>query len=418
MSKRMKGEMIMIGIVLALAVMILPGLALSAAKEPIRIGFITPVSGTFAADGEFMRNGFSMYLEKINYEVAGRKIEVIDEDDKADPRTGLIKAQRLVEEKKVHMVAGVMASNVAYALRDYVVGHKIPLIITNAGADGLTQGDFSPYIFRSSFSNSEAGHPFGDWAYKKGVRRLTILTSDYSAGYEHIGGACRTFKDAGGEIVDEIYAPLGCIDFAPYLSTISADKTDGVLCFLAGVDSLNAIKQFAQYGLKGKVALYSLGSLMEHLLPEMGDAPLGDVDCHQYMPSLNLTTKTHLEFVNTFKKKYNRPVNFVCEGSYVGAQLIVKALESIQGNVEDTNAFMKAMETVNIEAPRGPVRLDQYHNPVQNEYISVLKKKGNEYTYEIMETIPNVSQFWKWTPEEFMKMPAYKDMKGKWATRK
>ena len=95
MSKRMKGEMVMIGIVLAFALMILPGSALSAAKEPIRIGFISPVSGTFAADGEFMRNGFAMYLEKVNYEVAGRKIEVIDEDDKTDPRTGLIKAQAI-----------------------------------------------------------------------------------------------------------------------------------------------------------------------------------------------------------------------------------------------------------------------------------------------------------------------------------
>jgi branched-chain amino acid transport system substrate-binding protein len=418
MSKRMRGEMVMIGIVLAFALMILPGSALSAAKEPIRVGFITPVSGTFAADGEFMRNGFSMYLEKVNYEVAGRKIEVIDEDDKADPRTGLIKARRLVEEKQVHMVAGVMASNVAYAIKDYVVSNKVPFIITNAGADDLTSRDFSPYVFRSSFSNSEAGHAFGDWAYKKGYRRLTILTSDYSAGYEHIGSACKVFKDAGGEIVEEIYAPLGCIDFAPYLSRISADKTDGVVCFLAGVDSLNAVKQFAQYGLKGKVALFALGSFMEHLIPEMGDAALGAIDCHHYMPSYNLTSKEHLEFVNTFKKKYNRPVNFVCEGSYVGAQLIVKALESIQGNVEDTNAFMKALETVNIVAPRGPVKLDQYHNPVHNEYISVLKKKGNDYYYEIMETYPNVSQFWKWSPEEFIKMPAYKDMKGKWATRK
>ena len=71
--------------------------------------------------------------------------------------------------------------------------------------------DFSPYVFRSSFSNSQAGHVFGDWAYKKGYRRLTILTSDYSAGYEHIGSACKVFKDAGGEIVEEIYAPLGTL---------------------------------------------------------------------------------------------------------------------------------------------------------------------------------------------------------------
>jgi branched-chain amino acid transport system substrate-binding protein len=417
MRRSLKGKMVVMGIVLAVALMILPGLALSAAKEPIRIGFITPISGTFSADGDFMRQGFEMYLEKVNYQVAGRKIQVVNEDDKTDPRTGLIKARRLVEEDKVHMIAGVMASNVAYAIKDYVVDNKIPLIITNAGADDLTSRDFSPYVFRSSFTNSQTGHVFGDWAYKKGYRRLTVLTSDYSAGYEHIGSACKVFKDAGGTIVEEIYAPLGTMDFAPYLSRIGPDKTDGVICFLAGVDSLNAVKQFAQYGLKGKVALFSLGSFMEHLLPGMGDAALGVVDSHQYMPSYNLKTKEHLEFVNTYKKKYNKPVNFVCEGSYVGAQLIVKALESIKGNVEDKNAFLKAMEAVDIVAPRGPVKLDQYHNPVQNEYISVLKKKDGQYYYEVTETYPNVSQFWKWSPEEFKKMPAYKDMKGKWAAK-
>ena len=92
MKKGMKGKRVGMGMVLFLALMILPGMALSAAKEPIRIGFITPISGTFAADGEYMRQGFSMYMEKVNYEVAGRKIQVIHEDDKADPRTGLIKA--------------------------------------------------------------------------------------------------------------------------------------------------------------------------------------------------------------------------------------------------------------------------------------------------------------------------------------
>ena len=108
MIRTMKGGIVMIGIVLTLALTILPGLASAAEKEqePIRIGYLSTSSGTFAADGEFIRNGFELFLEKVNYKVAGRKIEVLHEDDKMDPRTGLVKAKRLVEERKVHMVAG------------------------------------------------------------------------------------------------------------------------------------------------------------------------------------------------------------------------------------------------------------------------------------------------------------------------
>jgi branched-chain amino acid transport system substrate-binding protein len=409
----MKGKGVMVGIVLTFLFLVLPGLASS--QEPIKIGYLSTSSGTFAADGEFIRNGFELFLQKVNYKVGGRKIEVLHEDDKMDPRTGLVKAKRLVEENKVHMISGVVPSSIAYAIKDYLVSNKIPFIIANAGADDLTQRDFSPYVFRSSFSNSQHSHVLGDWLYKKGHRRLIMLTSDYSAGYEHIGGVCRVFTNAGGEIVEEIYTPLGTMDFAPYLSRISPDRADGVVCFLGGVDSVNIVKQYAQYGLKGKIPLYSLHMVMEHLQPEMGDAALGMVDCSGYMPSLNLKSKEHLDFVKTYQDKFGKWPNFVSEGGYVAAQIIVKGLELIRGNVEDTDAFIKGMEKAEIVAPRGPLKIDKFHNPIENFYISVLKKT---YDLEIAETYPNISQFWKWSPEEFMKMTSYKEMKGKWAKGK
>ena len=413
MVRTMKGKGVMIGIVLVFLFMVFPGLAFS--QEPIKIGYLSTSSGTFAADGEFIRQGFELYLENVGFKAGGRKIEVLHEDDKMDPRTGLVKAKRLVEENKVHMVSGVIPSSIAYAVKDYLVGNKVPFIICNAGADDLTQRDFSPYVFRASFSNSQHSHVLGDWLYKKGHRRLIVLTSDYSAGYEHIGGVCRTFTIAGGEIVEEIYTPLGTMDFAPYLSRISPDRADAVVCFLGGVDSVNIVKQYAQYGLKGKIPLYSLHMIMEHLQQPMGEAAIGMVDCSGYMPSLNLKNKEHLDFLKAYRDKYGKWPNFVCEGAYVAAQMIVKGLDSIGGKVEDTDAFIKAMEKVDIAAPRGPFKLDKFHNPIENFYISILKK---EYNLEVIETYPNVSQFWKWSPEEFMKMPTYKDMKGKWAKSK
>ena len=415
----MKGRIVFSSVALVLVLIILPLSAYSAEmdKGPIKIGYLSTSSGTFAADGEFLRNGFQLYMEEVNYTVAGRKIEVIHEDDKMDPRTGLVKSKRLVEEKQVHMVAGVIPSHVAYAIKDYLVSKKTPFIITNAGAIGLTSYDYSPYVFRSSMSNAQHSHPLGEYLYEKGHRALVVVTSDYSAGYEHVGGVCRTFTGAGGEIIEEIYVPLGTMDFAPYLSRINPSEADAVLGFFGGVDSISFVKQYAQYGLKGKVPLYSLHMVMEHVAPEMGEAAVGIVDCSSYMPSLNLTNKEHLDFVGAYRNRYGEWPNFLGEGSYVGAQMIVKALQAINGNVEDTDAFMNAMEKVDIVSPRGPFKLDAYHNPVQNEYISVFKFKNGEPYLEILKTYQNVSQFWKWTPEKFMEMPTYPEMKGKWAKK-
>ena len=68
-----------------------------------------------------------------------------------------------------------------------------------------------------------------------------------------------------------------------------------------------------------------------------------------------------------------------------------------------------------IDSPRGHVTLDQFHNPVQNIYLTRTERKGAALQNTVITTYPNVSQFWTWTPEAFMAMPSYAEMKGKWA---
>ena len=82
---------------------------------------------------------------------------------------------------------GVIASPMAYALRPYVIAQKTPLVVMNAGADGLTQRQRSAYVFRTSFSNSDSSHPLGEWAYKQGYRKMVLMGADFVAAYEHMG---------------------------------------------------------------------------------------------------------------------------------------------------------------------------------------------------------------------------------------
>lgn len=383
-----------------------------AASGPIRIGFITPLVGVYAALGADMRDGFLLYLDQKSNTFAGRKVEVTVEDDEVKPDVGLAKAKKLVEKDQVHLLAGVVSSGVAAGLGDYVTAQKKPLILTNAGDDPLTQQKASPYIFRASFANSQTSMPLGEWAYKKGYRKAVIIASDYPAGWHHTGGFARTFTQAGGQIIQEIYYPLGSADLAPFISSIKTDA-DVVHTFSAGADGLNFVKQYAEYGLKGKIPLVGNWTTTEDMIEKEGDAALGVVNGYPFVPTLDRAQDK--AFVEAFTKKYNRPVPPQAEFGYVGAMVIDAALQATNGNVEDVDAFIKALEKVQVEAPRGPVKFDQYHNVVQNIYITEVKREGGKLVNSVIETVPQVSQFWKWSADEYLKMPTLESMKGKWA---
>ena len=85
------------------------------AQNPIKIGFISPISGAIAQAGKDMYNGCELYWEESGWQIAGRKLEVILEDNAGEPAIAITKARKLVESDKVHMLAGIILSNVAYA---------------------------------------------------------------------------------------------------------------------------------------------------------------------------------------------------------------------------------------------------------------------------------------------------------------
>lgn len=382
-----------------------------AVTTPIKIGFLTPLVGVYASLGADMRDGFLLYLDQKGNTLAGRKVEVIVEDTEVKPDVGLTKAKKLIERDKVNMLAGVISSGVAAGIADYVTSQKTPLMLTNAGDDPLTQQKASPYIFRISFANSQNSMPLGEFAYKKGYRTAVLVASDYPAGWHHTGGFARTFTEAGGKIIQEIYYPLGSPDLAPFITTIKQDA-NVVHTFSAGADGLKFVTQYAEYGLKGKIPLLCNWCTTEDMLDKEGDAAVGVVNGYPFAPSLDRAqTKA---FVEAFTKKYNRPVPPQAEFGYTGAMAIDAALQATKGNIEDVDAFIKALEGVQIEAPRGPIKFDKYHNVVQNIYITEVKKVDGKLVNAVVETAQNASQFWKWSPEDYLKMTQYADLKGKW----
>jgi branched-chain amino acid transport system substrate-binding protein len=383
-------------------------------RDPVKIGLIFTNTGPLAQLGIDMRDGNLLYWSQAGGRAGGRRVEILTESTGSNkPDEGLTKARKLVERDHVQILTGVIETPVAYALAPYVNDKKIPLMINIAGADGLSQKQRSEYVFRSSFSNSQASHPLGEWAYRQGYRKMVLLASDFAAGHEHIGGVARTFAAAGGQVVQEIYPPLGAPDFAPYLAQIRRDA-DVVAAAIFGADALRVVTQYAEFGLKGKIPLIGKGGLTdESFLDKMGDAALGIVVAFNWSAALD--TPDNRRFREAFESKYKRPVSLTAESGYVGAQMLARALESTKGNVESLDAFLGALRGVEVDAPRGKVKLDSFHNPLQTVYILKTERKDGVLQNTPIATYPSTSQFWTWTPDAFMAMPSSVEMKGKWA---
>jgi len=366
------------------------------AAEPIKIGFLAPYVGVYTKLGTDMRDGFKLYLDEIKNKAAGREILFLDEDTEAKPEVGTTKTRKLVEKDNVSVLAGIVHSGVAYAVRDYVTEKKVPLVICNAGAAKLTTDERSPYVFRVSFANGQQDLAAGWYGYAKlGIKKAIVMAPDYSAGHEKADGFMKTFKFLGGQVGEEIYPPLETPDYAPYLAKLVnyVGKVDRVWAFFAGSDAIRFVTQYQQYGLKDKLKLWTIGDTVdETFLPSQKDAALGIENYLHY--AFTLDTPENKRFIKAYEKKYNYDPGQFSEQGYVGAKTIVKAIEMVKGKIEDKDAFLKALRSVKFEAPRGPFKFDDYQNVIENVYMRRVEKKDGKYLNVVFDNVPDVSQFW------------------------
>ena len=391
----------------------LSGQSATLAAEPVKIGYAISLSGVYTALGVDLRDGFNLYMDEIGHKAGGREIKVIVQDIGSNQVSRALDiARKLVEKEHIDILAGVVGSGSAYALAVFVKKHKIPFVISNAGADDLTQRKNNPFIVRPAFVNSGGSHPLGEWLYEKGYRNAVLMGADYAAGYEHGGGIARTFKKKGGKVIQEIWPPLGTKDYAPYLAKIDRNA-DVVMVFFAGGDALRFVMQYADYGLKRKLPLVGKGYLVDDkILQKQGKAAEGVVTESHWC--LLLDTPENRKFKDTYVKKYGHPPTLYSEQGYLTARLIAEALNKTKGKA-DGQEFVKVMRSIELKAPRGTVKFDKYGAPIQNSYIREVKKVKDSWQSVPMKTYPAVNQFWTWSADEYMKTPPYSDMKGKWA---
>jgi branched-chain amino acid transport system substrate-binding protein len=394
---------------LAISIAVMPTPSLAAKKE-IKIGFFAPLTGHAAETGRDMLSGLQVFLIGQGWQVAGRKIKLISEDTEAKPAVALTKVRKLVEKDRCNVILGGLLASTGYALQPYVDSKKLPTNYPVMAPDDLTQRKPAKWIVRTGWASSQPSHPFGEYAYKElGYRKVATIGYDYAFGWEVIGGFQKTFEEAGGRIIQKLWAPVGTQEYGPYLGRIRKDA-DAVFALFFGSGALQFVKQYKDYGLKGKIALIGGGTTTdEHVLPSMGafgDAAIGIMTTLHYSAALD--NPVNKKFTKAFRDFAGKSASYYSANAYTGGKWIIESIKKVKGDVENREKLMKAMKNLKLkDAPRGAFVLDKFGNPIQNIYIRKVEKVGAELQNTVIKTYPKVSQFWKYDVDKFLKQPLY-----------
>jgi branched-chain amino acid transport system substrate-binding protein len=377
------------------------------AADPIRVGFLTIKSGALAAGGKQMEDGLRLFLKERNNMIAGRKVELIVGDTAGQPAITKTKAQELVEKDKVQVIIGPLAAFEALAIDDYIRKSEIPVISPSAAAEDLTQRKPNPWFVRAVGTSAQPSHAMGEYAAKElKYKRIAIIADDFAFGHEIAAGFQRTFEENGGKVVQKLWSPLNVADYGTYIGQIKPN-VDAVFAAFAGGNGIKFLKQYNEYGLKGKIPVIgAMTTVDEGILKSMGDEALGVVSAGWYAASLG--NADNKKFVASMNRDYQQDPGYYSMGAYGAALMLEQALKEVKGKIEDKPAFMAALRNVQLaNDPRGKVSLDALGNPVMDIHVRKVERVNGRLTNSIVKTYPAVSQFWTYNKKDFLANPVY-----------
>jgi branched-chain amino acid transport system substrate-binding protein len=375
------------------AAFFLPNAASAQAKD-LKIAMLLPTSAVFALYGEAIMEGFNLALEEAGGQAAGRKVVLLSEDNKEDPKTSLSLVRKYVKDDNVDFVVGPIASHVVAAIRDDIHRSKTFLIVPNAGNNEVTGKSCSPYIIRTSFSNWQINYPMGLFAAETLGKSALTVGSNYDAGREMAGAFAQGFQEKGGKPPVEEWPALGTSDFAPTITNVRSKTTnlETLWFFIPGTGGPRFVNQVQQSGLRsGKMKVTGPVFMADEMFwGAMGDSALGVLGSGHYVASID--TARNNAFQLAFRKKYNKVAHVIHVQGYDTAKLILASVEAMKGNLTDKVAVREALTSVQIDSPRGRVSIDaRTGNVVQNVYITeVVKKADGSMAHKVLKTYEQV----------------------------
>jgi branched-chain amino acid transport system substrate-binding protein len=360
---------------LAAAALLCTGVA-TAQGAKLKVGLMLPATGTYAALGTAIENGFKLYVTEQGGKIGGREVEFVKVDDESDPAKATDNVNKLIKRDNVDVLVGSVHSGVAMAMAKVAKETGTLMIVPNAGADAVTGPMCAPNIFRSSFSNWQTGYATGEAVAKKGHKKIVSITWKYAAGDEMVKGFKEAIEKSGGSLVKELNVPFPNVEFQALLTEIAATKPDAVFAFFAGGGAVKFVKDYAAAGLKKSIPLYGTGFLTDGTLEAQGADAADLITALHYADSLG--TPRDNAFRLAYAKAYKLQPDVYAVQGYDAAQMLAVGLSAVKGDVSKKAEFAAALSKARIDSPRGPFTVSAAHNPVQDFYLRQVVGKENK----------------------------------------
>ena len=348
------------------------------AQGKIKVGFMLPYTGTYAALGNAIENGFRLYVQEQGGKLGGREIEYVKVDDESEPSKAVDNINKLIKRDNVDVVVGTVHSGVAAAMIRVTRETGVLHIIPNAGLAAATGPLCAPNIFRTSFSNWQSGFAMGAvLAARAATRKVVTLTWKYAAGEDFVKGFKDGYAKGPGHVVKELWVPFPNVEFQALLTEIASLEPDATYAFFAGAGAAKFLRDYGQAGLKEKVPLFGPGFLTEGVIEAAGPAAQGVETCLHYADGLG--TRRDDGFRAAYAKGFKSPPDVYAVAGYDAGLLLAAGLGAVKGDVAQKKELVAAMEKTTIDSPRGKWRLSKAHNPVQDIYLRRVVGAQNRY---------------------------------------
>jgi branched-chain amino acid transport system substrate-binding protein len=385
-----------------------------AAGETIKIGHLSNCEGPFAPFYDQTTGGAMLPLIERgatpagskgsdgleNAVVAGHPVEFVFGCSDATPDKAVEEARRLVEQENVDILVGPLSGSEGIAVANYSKEQPDVTFVNGiSGAQDTTLKVRSPNFFRWHSDGAQWTAGLGDYAYNElGWRRVVTMGDDYDFPYTQIAGFTAEFCSLGGQVVERLWPALGEEDYSSFIAQIPSD-VDGFFLGVGGTGTVAFVKQYEQ--LKGNLADDIIGGVFMTdpvIHKELKNRVVGVVTAG--MTSGDSQEQGYLDYAQGLAEAYpeleGTAASVFAYGNYTAMQAIATALEQVDGDLSDGHkAFRETMSTMTLEAPLGPIKLDENRQAIMDNFLQqiVADQTGDGVPdVKTIKTIPQVDQ--------------------------
>jgi len=224
----------------------------------IKIGVLNDASGPYSDNGgEGSVTAAKMAAEDFMQKHPTFKVEIISADHQNKPDVGAAVARRWVEQEKVDAIADMPNSAVGLAVNEVVRGTKTALIASSAASSDITGKHCSPNTIQWTFDTWAASHTIGDYLVHHGGKKWYFIATDNALGKSMVRDGTSVIKASGGTVLGSVNVPISTADYASFILQADGSGADVIAFATAGADTVNLIKQSAEFGLKQKGRIFA-----------------------------------------------------------------------------------------------------------------------------------------------------------------